>query len=79
MAMSRLLNSGFAASFSVGVSSLFWCLRLKRFLFPSAFRKTRRFVGIAILPLFCRSCTYNIYNISISVFQFLCLSEFDKR
>ena len=37
--MSGLLNSWFAASFSVGVNSLFWCLRLKGFLIHSAYSK----------------------------------------
>ena len=58
MVMFGLLNSWFAASFRVGVSSLCWCLRLKWFLIPSAFSQSRTFWWIVILPLFCRPCIW---------------------
>ena len=75
MAMSVLLNCWLAASFSVGVSCFFWCLRLKRFSVPSTFCKSRSFGWIVILPLFCRSCIW-LCNISISFFFLILRSHF---
>ena len=76
--MSGLLNIWCAGSFSVGVSRLFWCLRLKWFLIPSAFSKSRRFGCIVILPLFCNSCIW-LYNISISFFFYYVKVVFSRE
>ena len=75
--MSGLLNSWFSVSFSVGISSLFWCLRLKRFLIPPAFGKSRKFGCIVILLIFCSSCS-RLQNISILILFILRLYFLDS-